>query len=69
MRENIWKNIRKFILILFKQETFMAIMENKPDLGEEIISRLKEIISKLNRIIEIRNEKEFEDSSLDRNRP
>jgi len=30
-------------------------MENKSDIGEEIISRLREIIARLNKLIEIGN--------------
>lgn len=36
-------------------------MENEIslDIGEEIISRLKEIIERLNKILDLRNEKEY----------
>lgn len=45
-------------------------MENKIslDVGEEIISRLKEIIERLNKIIELKNEKELQNSFMAGNR-
>jgi len=44
-------------------------MENKfSDTSEEIIFRFKEIISKLDEIIKIKNEKKLQNSFLDRNR-
>ena len=43
-------------------------METKiqSDVGEEIISRLKEIIERLNKILAMRNEKEYQNPLLDR---
>ncbi len=43
-------------------------MENKlsSDIGEEIISRLKEIIERLNRILAMKDEKEYQNPLLDR---
>ncbi len=38
------------------------------DIGEEIISRLNELVAKLNKIIEYQNEKNFQNPLLDRNR-
>ena len=44
-------------------------MENKisSDVGEEVISMLKEIIERLNKILEMKNEKEFQNPLLGRN--
>ena len=45
-------------------------MENKlsPDVGEEIILRLKEIIERLNKILAMKNEKELTNSLVLGNR-
>ncbi len=42
--------------------------EIKNDIGEEILFRLKVLISKLNKILNIKNEEEFTTPYMDRNR-
>lgn len=46
----------------------MAEAQTLYDIGEEIISRLNELIAKLNKIIEYQNEKDYQNPLLDRNR-
>lgn len=46
-------------------ENNKLVMSN--NLGEEIIIRIRELITKLDEILRIKNEKKFKDSFLDRN--
>lgn len=43
-------------------------MQLERDIGEEIILRLKELQSKVNKLVKIKNEEEFSDTYMARNR-